>query len=414
MPTPTEPARLRVGAAKSDITPSDLTGLHPMGRPFERVHDPIHLRALVADDGAAEIALISLDLVEAGDMTDVRRRIESEFGIPFDHIVITATHTHSAPRIGDVSPGALAHAGSKESLEYTETIYEAMLDALRSARAARLPATIGVETGLADVNVNREVFADGQWTLGFNPDGPSDKAVRIVRFDDLEGRPIAILVNYSVHPTVVLGTGELSADLAGVACRHVEEYFDDEAVCLWTAGTIGDQAPRIDLGLPFGAAPDERQAARAYRAMEAQGLMVGAEAVRVAEGISRTSATARISAGQLTIELPCKPGENVMESMRQQHTETVPIRLSLLRFGDVALAGVSGEVVTEIGERLRAASPLAHTLLVSIANDRIGYIADDARFDRPVHSVRGCPVVRGHAESAIVDGILALLEASNP
>jgi len=103
---------------------------------------------------------------------------------------------------------------------------------------------------------------------------------------------------------------------------------------------------------------------------------------------------------------------DVMASMRQQRTETVPLRLALIRIGDIALAGVSGEVVTEIGERLREASPLADTLLVSIANDRIGYIADDARFDRPVHSVRGCPIVRGHAEDTIVGGILALLEES--
>jgi hypothetical protein len=96
--------------------------------------------------------------------------------------------------------------------------------------------------------------------------------------------------------------------------------------------------------------------------------------------------------------------------MRQQATETVPLRLAVIRIGEVLLAGVSGEVVTEIGERLRAASPYTHTLVVSIANDRIGYLADDARFDRPVHSVRGCPIVRGHAENSIVDGILGLLE----
>ncbi|MEY9842169.1 neutral/alkaline non-lysosomal ceramidase N-terminal domain-containing protein [Streptacidiphilus sp. EB103A] len=410
--TTTGAARLRVGAARTDITPQDLTGLHPMGRPFERVHDPIHLRALVADDGTTEVALISLDLVEAGDMTPVRRRIEAELGIPFDHIVITATHTHSAPRIGDVSPGALAHAGSQQSLAYTATVYDAMLETLRTARASARPATVGTATGSADVNINREVYSDGEWILGFNPEGPCDKAVRVVRFDGLDGRPIALVVNYSVHPTVVLGTGEVSADLAGAACRHVEDHFDEQAVCLWTPGTIGDQAPRVDLGLPFGAAPDARQAERAYRAMEAQGLMVGAEAVRVAEGITRGSSTAPISAGQRTVHLPCKAGVDVMASMRQQRTETVPLRLALIRIGDIALAGVSGEVVTEIGERLREASPLADTLLVSIANDRIGYIADDARFDRPVHSVRGCPIVRGHAEDTIVGGILALLEES--
>lgn len=88
---------LRVGVAKVDITPEDLTNLNPLGGSFTGVHDPIHLRALVLDDGAHEVALLSADLIEAGDMTPVRERIERELGIPFDHIVITATHTHSAP-----------------------------------------------------------------------------------------------------------------------------------------------------------------------------------------------------------------------------------------------------------------------------------------------------------------------------
>jgi hypothetical protein len=98
-----------------------------------------------------------------------------------------------------------------------------------------------------------------------------------------------------------------------------------------------------------------------------------------------------------------------MPTMRQQAAATVPLRLSLLTLNEVALAGVSGEVVTRVYRRLRSASPLAQTLLVSIANDRIGYLPDDAAFDRPVHSVNGCPIARGHAETAIVDGLLDLI-----
>jgi hypothetical protein len=410
-----EGGSLRVGAAKAEITPQDLTGLHPMPGEFSGVHDPLFLRVLHLDDGETEAALVSLDLIEAGDITPLRERVERELGIPADHVVVTATHTHNAPRIADVSPGALSHAGGPESFTYTEVVYDRIVAALREARSCARPARFGAGTGTADVNVNREEYADGRWTLGHNPHGPSDKTVWVLKFEDLDGAPIALLVNYAVHSTVVFGTSEISGDLAGAACRHIEDVLgedrngDGEVVALWTPGPLGDQAPRIDLGVPFGTAPDERQKTRAYAAMDAQGLIVGAEVLRVARGIRELTGSVRISAAQRTVPCPVKAGQDVMETMRQEAVDTVPLRLSLVRLGDVALTGVSGEVVTEVYQRLRERSPLARTLLVSIANDRIGYLPDDARFDRPVHSVNGCPVQRGYAEHAIVDGLLDMI-----
>lgn len=405
--------RLRAGAVKAEITPEDLINLHPMPGEFSGVHDPLFLRALYLGDGETETALVSLDLIEAGDITPLRERIQRELGIPADHVVVTATHTHNAPRIADVSPGALAHAGGPESYAYTEVVYDRVVAALHKARAEARPARFGVGTGTADVNVNREQYADGRWILGHNPEGPSDKTVWVLKFEAMDGDPIAVVVNYAVHSTVVFGSGEISGDLAGAACRYIEHHFEDfseghrdgDPVALWTPGPLGDQAPRVDLGLPFGVAPTERQKARAYAAMDAQGLIVGAEVLRVAAAITEFTSSVRIGAEQRTVPCPVKEGQDVMSTMRQELVDTVPLRLALITLADVALAGVSGEVVTDIYRRLAGRSPLARTLLISIANDRIGYLPDDARFDRPVHSVNGCPIARGHAETAIVEGV---------
>jgi hypothetical protein len=100
---------------------------------------------------------------------------------------------------------------------------------------------------------------------------------------------------------------------------------------------------------------------------------------------------------------------DVMESMRQADVDSVDVRLGLLMLNEVALAGVSGEVVTDVYRRLRAASPLAHTILVSIANDRVGYLPDDAAYDRRTFEVHGSPVQRGYAERGIVDGLVAMI-----
>ena len=400
---------LTAGAAKLDITPADLTALNPIGGgTFSRVHDPIFVRVLVLNDGTTETALISADLIEAGEMTPVRRRIERELGIPFDHILITATHAHNAPRIGRVSPGSLAHDGGPESMVYTELVYDAMVEALLQARASAQPARFGLGAGTADVNVNRDEYADGGWFLGFNPDGPSDKTLWVIKFETLTGDPIAVLINYAVHSTVTLWTNEVSGDLAGAAARYVEEQFG--GVALWTLGPAGDQDPRIALGKATGDA--DRDRAFAFKAMDAQGLIVGAEAVRVARGIKQLTSTARLAAAERVIECPVKKGVDVMDDMKQEDVPFVNLRLSLLLLNQIALTGVSGEVVTSIYWRLKKESPLTSTILISITNDRIGYIPEDAAFDRPTHEVNGCPILRGYAEDAIITGLTAMIESA--
>ena len=106
-------SQLLAGAAKVDITPQDLTGLTNLWRtPFEGVHDRIYLRALVVSDGTNSAAIVASDLLEYGDTTDIRERVEKDTGIPADHIVITASHAHNTPRAGTTSPGASAYSGN--------------------------------------------------------------------------------------------------------------------------------------------------------------------------------------------------------------------------------------------------------------------------------------------------------------
>ena len=408
---------LRVGVAKVDITPVELTALNPIGgTSFTGVHDPIHARVLVLRDGTSEVVLVSAELIECGDMRALRERIEREFGVPATHVMITATHTHNAPRLGSVSPGALAHDGGPESAAYTARVYDQIVGAVRAARASVQPARFGVGTGHAAINVNREAYVDGRWVLGYHLAGPTDPRVWVLRFDSPAGVPLAVVCNYAVHSTVALWTGEVSSDLAGAAVSHVERALGHDAVAMFTPGALGDQNPRVSMegscpaGFgPHGRVPTETERAFAYEAVAAQGLVLGAEVVRVARGIDDPTSAVRLHAAEQVVRSPVRKGHDVMAGMVQEDVDTVDLRLSLILLNDVALAGVSGEVTATLYRRLLDRSPLARTILVSIANDRIGYLPDDAAFDRPVHSVNGCPIVRGHAEPAIVQGITRMI-----
>jgi neutral ceramidase len=413
---------LRVGAAKVDITPKDLTSLNPMGgKTFAGVHDPIYARALLLESGRDIAAIVTLDLIEAGDTSEVRQRIAKELGIPFDHIMISATHDHSAPRLGDVTPGALAHGGGPESAVYTGTVNDDIVQALQKAKASLQPASVGLKTGSADVNVNRDQYTTKGWQMGADPDRPSTKTVWVMKFQNGAGEPIAILINYAVHSTATLGANLISGDIAGAAERYVEQHEGNKVIALWTMGPAGDQNPRFAAfsgggppapGAPPPPARDPEDMSRAgFEAMDAQGFMVGAEAVRVAKLIEKTTTTVRLEADERVFSCPVKQGVNQMADMKQAQAATVPIRLGLIMLNQIALVGVSGEVVTNIYTHLKKTSPLTDTIMVTIANDRIGYIADDAAYDTPYFEVNGTPAARGCAENGIVDGLVNMIDS---
>jgi len=161
----TEANSLRVGAAKVDITPKDLTGLVSVwAKAFEGVHDPIYARVLVVDSGAATAAVVALDLVEYGSSRPVRERIARELGSPWTTSSSRRATTTTPPGAGR-SPPALRRAGpALFDAAYTQQVDDSILDALRQAKASLQPARVGIGTGRADINVYRLAYKpDGSW-----------------------------------------------------------------------------------------------------------------------------------------------------------------------------------------------------------------------------------------------------------
>lgn len=402
---------LKVGAAKIDITPSDLTNLNPFGGgSFTAIHDPIYARALVFSDGSETAAIVSLDVPEVGDMTSLRQRIDRELGIKVDHIMIAATHDHSAPRVGKVSPGALAQDGGPESARYSETVLDKIVTALRDAKSSAQPARFGLGKGAVDINVNRDQYTPGKgWGLGYDPDGPSDKTVWVLGFETLSGKPIAQLFDYAVHSNVTFGIKEISGDLAGAAERYVEKNGGEGTIGLFLMGAAGDQAPKVFHGGQRGDVVRDRELA--YEANDAQGLMLGAEVLRVASQIESLTADVSLRATTRATTCPTKQGVGQMSTMTTVHSPTVTVRLGLIQLNQVAITGVSGEVVTNIYRHLQKETPLANTILATIVNDRVGYLPDDAAYDRPIFEVNGSPAARGCAEGAIVNGLVEMIRS---
>jgi hypothetical protein len=399
---------LHAGAAKVDITPQDLSGLTNLWRtPFVGVHDPIFVRALVLENGVNRAAIVAADLVEFGDTNELRQRIEKEIGIPVENTIITASHNHNAPRVGSVTPGATAQKGGPATVSYTKWVNDKIIDALREALAALQPARAGCGKGQADLNTNRNLQTAQGWEMGSNPEGPSDKSLWVVKVEALDGKPLALLINYAVHSVFIGPENQLvTGDLAGAVERFLEGAYQDEIVALWTIGPAGDQNPKsMDHG------PDHKDDFAYYGLMASLAQGLGEDVLSITKGIHHMDSEVRLEAGERVISLPARipPRDANRPGMEVKPVEALDLRLGMIVINQIALTWVSGEVVTKIYWHLLKESPLTATILITMANDRVGYIVDDAGYDTPTFESTASPFLPGFAERAIVNNLVDMI-----
>ncbi len=395
---------LRAGAARLDITPPKDASL-PMsgyaGRgPHQGIHDEIAVRSLVLDDGATQAAIVSCDVIGFREpvWNALAGRIEQEIGIRRENLLLAGVHNHAAP-----TPDLPAADQDPRRSAYLTRLLDSIVDSVRQAKANLKPARAGFGTGRASVNINRRArTVQGGWMLGANPDGVSDKTVAVMKFESSDGEPLALFVNYAVHGTVTSGRNLLiSGDLPGATSRFIERQYGGPVVALWTSGAAGDQNAIYGPGENFNH-------------VDALGRILGEEALRVA-GRIRTSPRTRIRGAQKVVTCPGQrpeKGASAASGARIAFEDAPPvdIRLSLLMVGHVAFAGVSGEVLTLIGERLKTESPFKATMMVTHCNGSVGYLPNDEAYNDVSYEILSSRVKPGCAESAIVNGLREMME----
>jgi hypothetical protein len=416
---------LRAGAAKVDVTPPESA----LPQSYEGILDHIYSRAIVLDDGTSAAALISIDAGAVPDAVwqEVARRLESELGIPSGNVLLTATHTHSAPR-QDVGP-------------YTDKIVESA----RLAKARMVDARVGYGAGVSYLNVNRNIIdpETRRWWEGPNYEGPSDKTVAVVAFETPSGEPIAVYYNYAMHAVTVGQLDLVSGDAPGTASRYIEDSFDGNVVALWSSGAAGDQNPiyfqqtydlreirireyaerGIDISnaMPPGGQGLNRDDPTVIKLMNQQkqmiqsmGQFLGEEVLHVMRGMDRMRADVRIAGRRKTVSCPGRERTNEGRAgFPGEYREAAPveIRLGLLALGDIMIGAVNAEVFNPIAQRLKRESPYARTMLATLTNGMApsGYIPHDAAFGTYTFEVLSSRLQPGCAESAIVDGLLDLM-----
>lgn len=241
--------RLRAGTGRSLITP-------PLGMPMGGWSNALHERSaandgdltatvLVATDDREAVALAELDLCLLTDAQAeaIRLAIAAATGIERRAVRVTATHNHSAPVTGELTGAGWMREGIETVEPYMAMVTEQLAGAAREAWAGLAPVSVGHGEGRSPLAVNRRVtLPGGGIRVGHAWGGPVDHAVRVGRLDGESGSPVATIVHYSAHPTIMAGGNRsISPDYPGPARRVVEAALGGR--CLFLQGTPGDIGP---------------------------------------------------------------------------------------------------------------------------------------------------------------------------
>lgn len=391
--------KLKAGAAKINISPYvgiNMSGFGSRTRSSEGIHDDLYAKAVVLDDGTTKIGIISCDLLnlDEGSIVAIRERARKLAEIDGENIFICTTHTHSGPLTSPLRGFGKLDRGWVNVLE--KKIAGAILVADNNLRNAR----IGAGKGHAEININRRERRDEQTVIGSNPEGAIDYEVGVIRIDDINAKPICIMVNYACHPVVLGGDSYLiSADYPGYTMGLVERaYQRDGAIAMFLNGTTGDLNP-----------------ARRGTFEQAQrlGTILGSEILEVcAETGTTPSAELRMAKEIVELQSSELPSEGELENIikerkaalgasydedreiylswaedaldmikRGKKSAVVPVEVQVLRMGDIVLAGIPGEVFVEIGLGIKKDSPFKHTYAVAHTNGDIGYMPTRKAFD---------------------------------
>lgn len=436
--------RYLVGAARADITPPvgvPLGGYGARQGVSNRVADPLYCTAFVFDDGTSRICVVSCDLLYVTtDIRDaVRREVGGRTGMPDDAIMLVATHTHSGP----------ANITVDTDPDYIRALATQISGAVEAAIAAAEPATVRVSTAeLTSISMNRR-----------EPDGPIEDRVRtIVAESASSGRPLAVLMNYACHATVLEADSlAISADFPGAAARFVENSTG--ALTGYLQGCCGAINP---VWLDHTTAEADRigavlGAVVVKQVLDGQGVGRPRRVVNLSR-IADVDAPATVSAGSVvsgpiwhrttTVRLRRSPTRSLQEvdrdiaaydpaetSLPEQSARlarlqaerylckggfrywkaprlpdgSVPdwddVEVSAVGFGAaLAVVGIPGEPFLEIGASLRRRSRVEHTVVLGYTNGTVGYLPTRAAFADHGYEVGMARYTPGAAERIVAAG----------
>jgi hypothetical protein len=386
-------ASLLAGAGRADITPrlgTRLMGYPIEGRVAQSIHDPLHVTALVLQEGDLKAAIFSIDTAILDDevVAEIRAVAHTCAGILPDHVTVCAIQTHTGP-----AAQSCFGWGDKDRDYVEEIMLPGVSSALQQANAKRSPVRLGIGITQSQVGVNRrEVRPDHSAALGVNPWGPYDPTMTVLRFEGANG-PAAVLVHYGAHPTSIGPAWIVSRDWPGVMIDQVEKLTG--ALTFFVNGAVGDVGPRLSCGRTTGdgiesafevgyrAAADTMRALKSIKeprdvhlAVHTEEILLPYRPLPASEEAHRRMVAAEPDKDSWGAPM-CEylHWRAVAEANQVSALTGKQFRQTITRLGPIVVVPFPGEPFAEIVLRLRHYSPFQYTLCASTTNGSNGYFA---------------------------------------
>lgn len=411
-----QPKQFKAGAALVEITPTHRPVI-TYSRSVDKIEEPIYVRALVLDDGATKFAFAVVDvcLLHTEVMEAIKDAIVAKTDLKKDRICLSTTHTHTCPA------AAAVHAGKTDE-KFIATLPQKVAQAVALADARRVPARIGwgtarepryvfcrrflMKPGTA-LTIPSDFSAVPRDLAMMNPGhnnpnavtrtGIPDQTIYVIGLKTLDGKPLAVLGNYSTHYAGV-GAPAISADYFGVFCREIGTLLNapDHFVALMTNGTSGDtncidflsKTPEpYDINIVGKAVA--QGALKAWNQMtfcDHVPFTVIEEQLDVAIRKPTAPQVARAKAHLKKLQEAGKKFSNWTDKYAFETVllSTLPprrsIKLQTIRIGSLAICAIPSEVYSFTGHDLRANSPFTPTFVISLANGYNGYLPTSESF----------------------------------
>jgi len=414
-------AAMSAGAARICITPALGTRINGGVGPgyAKHVHDDLYVRALVLDDGATRLAFAVVDtcLLDRPVFDQAKQLVQQHTGIAPERVMMSCTHTHSG--------GAACGAHLVEADEtYRAWLPGRIADAVACAVNNLAPAQVawgggsvpqhvfcrrvlikpgetytnqlGLTGELAKMNWDSPHPADGE------PAGPTDPEVSVLSVRHADGRPLALLANYSLHYVGGVGAGHISADYYGVFSGRIQQLLGADRqeppfMGILTNGTSGD-INNVDPKAKRAPVPP-------YTQMRRVAEDVAQEVLRVAKGLEyRQDVKLRAAMRECTVGTRRPNAEEVEKARavvagrppeklngfpenyaREQvlladWPAEVSMPLQVFRIGELAIAAWPGEIFAASGLELKQKTPVKPLFNVELANGWYGYIPPPEQF----------------------------------
>jgi hypothetical protein len=282
-------------------------------------------------------------------MAQIRQAVSEQAGV--GHVMIAGSHTHHGPVIELVDRPGLGQGEFDDAVAYTKRLPELLIEAIVEAAHNAAPSRIGVAKENNELNRNRHTKRTPQ---------PTDPMLAVIRLDDLEGRPIAVIANFAAHPVTMDGAVlKFSADYPGALQRRVETAL--ETNCVFMQGASGDMSPnRGELSGPqFGEALGDRVTALA-KSIEAK----TPAAPSIKAKVDRFHFASRVDFNNPILTALYEQAffpELVRNYAREFAGGVDPELTTVLVNGELALVGGSGEFFCNHANRLKERSYAPHT-----------------------------------------------------